>query len=62
MVSHKDREHLNQATQLLREVIARHRGEDLRAVTLLTEAIQDIRVSARYLDAAPRLTQPASAA
>lgn len=51
MVSQQDTEQLNQAAELLRDVIARHRGEDLRAVTVFTEAIQDIRVGMRYLGA-----------
>lgn len=58
MVTQEDQEHLNQATQLLRDVIARHRGQDLRAVTILTEAIHDIRIGARYLGAAPRVIRP----
>lgn len=58
MVSHEDRQHLEQATQLLRDVIARHCGEDLRVITILNDAIQDIRISARYLDAAPQPVRP----
>ena len=49
MVSGQDREQLNQATELLLDVIARHRGGDLRALTVLNGAIQDIRVGTRYL-------------
>lgn len=51
MVSHEDYEQLQQAGELLREVIARHRGEDFRAVTILIEAIHDIHVGTRYLTA-----------
>lgn len=51
MVSPEDHEQLDRATELLRDVLARHRGEDLRVVALFTEAIQDIRVAARYLGA-----------
>lgn len=51
MVSHEDDEQLSRATQLLSEVIARHRGEDLRAISVLGEAIQDIRIGTRYLSA-----------
>lgn len=47
MVSPEDRSQLERAAQLLRDVISRHRGDDLRAITLLTEAIQDIRVPER---------------
>jgi len=57
MVSNEDHEQLDRATQLLQDVIARHRGEDLRAITMLTEAIRDIRVSTRYLSA----TEPPTA-
>lgn len=55
MVSGEDREQLSQAAQLLLDVIERHRGEDLRAVTLLNDAIQDIRVGTRYLAAFGRV-------
>lgn len=51
MVNDQDREQLNRAAELLLDVITRHRGEDLRALTLLNEAIQDIRVGTRYLAA-----------
>lgn len=51
MVSQDDREQLDRAAELLREVIARHRGEDLRAISILTEAIHDIRIGIRYLNA-----------
>lgn len=53
MVSDRDREQLDRAAELLIDVIARHRGEDLRAVGILTEAIQQIRVGTRYLRAFP---------
>lgn len=53
MVSQEDREQLDRATELLLEVIARHRGEDLRVVSIFNEAIQDIRVGTRYLGAIP---------
>lgn len=59
MVSRQDREQLSHAAELLREVIARHRGEDLRALTVLNEAIQDIRVGTRYLDASSAMTKNA---
>lgn len=39
MVSQEDQEQLDRAAELLRDVIARHRGEDLRAVAIFTEAI-----------------------
>lgn len=51
MVSQEDHEQLDRAAELLRDVIARHRGEDLRAITILTEAIHDIRIGVRYLSA-----------
>ncbi|MDV6011796.1 hypothetical protein [Haloechinothrix sp. LS1_15] len=51
MVSEEDRRELAQAAELLRGVIERHRSEDLRAVSILNAAIQEIRVSERYLDA-----------
>lgn len=51
MVSKQDRDQLDHAAEILLDVIARHRGEDLRALTVLNEAIQDIRVGARYLAA-----------
>lgn len=51
MVNDQDREQLNRAAELLLDVITRHRGEDLRALTLLNEAIHDIRVGTRYLAA-----------
>lgn len=52
MVSQEDTEQLSKATELLQEVVARHRGEDLRAVAIFTEAIRDIHVGLRYLSAA----------
>ncbi|WP_034271377.1 hypothetical protein [Haloechinothrix halophila] len=52
MVSQEDREQLERATELLRDVIARHRDEDLRVVTIFNEAIRDIHIGARYLAAA----------
>jgi hypothetical protein len=51
MMSQEDRELLGRAIELVHEVIARHRDEDLRAVSILVEAVQDIRVGTRYLDA-----------
>lgn len=51
MASQEDYELLARATELLQEVITRHRSEDLRAVSVLIEAIRDIRTGARYLDA-----------
>lgn len=60
MVSQEDQEQLERAAELLLDVIARHRGEDLRAVTIFHDAIQDIRIGRRYLAAfvppAPRHT------
>jgi hypothetical protein len=49
MVSEEDHEQLAEATELLNRVIERHRGEDLRVVTLFNAALQDIRVGERYL-------------
>jgi hypothetical protein len=49
MLSQADREQLARATEQLLEVIARHRGEDLRAISILTEAIHSIRTGSRYL-------------
>lgn len=54
MVSQEDQEQLDRAAELLRDVIARHRGEDLRAVAIFTEAIQEIRIGTRYLGALAR--------
>lgn len=51
MVSDEDHEQLSRATELLLGVLERHRHEDLRAVSLLTSAIQEIRVGERYLGA-----------
>lgn len=51
MVSEQDREELAQAAELLTHVIERHRSEDLRAISIFTSALQDIRVGERYLDA-----------
>lgn len=51
MLSQQDQKQLKDATQLLLDVIARHRGEDLRAVAIVNEAIHDIRVATRYLGA-----------
>lgn len=51
MVSEEDTEQLAKATELLQEVVARHRGDDLRAVVIFTEAIRDIHVGLRYLGA-----------
>lgn len=49
MVSEQDREELSRATELLTHVIERHRSEDLRVLSVLNSAIQDIRVGERYL-------------
>lgn len=51
----EDRQQLAQATELLRSVIERHRNEDLRAISIFSSAIQEIRVGQRYLgtDASP---------
>ena len=45
----EDHEKLARATELLLDVIARHRGGDLRAITIFNSAIQAIRVGERYL-------------
>lgn len=50
-VTTQDREELTRAAALLRDVIARHRGEDLRVISILTDAIQGIHVGTRYLGA-----------
>ncbi|WP_089302673.1 hypothetical protein [Haloechinothrix alba] len=50
MVSEEDHRQLEQATELVRGVIERHRSEDLRAISVLNSAIQEIRVGERYLD------------
>lgn len=60
MVSQRDHEELERAAELLLDVIARHRGEDLRALTILSNAVQDIRVGARYLPAFRRMPTPAA--
>lgn len=51
MVSDEDHRQLAQATELLMDVIERHRGDDLRMLSLFNAAIQDIRVGERYLGA-----------
>ncbi|MGH3859742.1 hypothetical protein [Actinokineospora sp.] len=53
MTSQEDHEQLAQATELLTMVMERHRHEDLRALTLFTSAITDIRVGERYLGSVP---------
>ena len=57
MVSKEDREQLARATELLRDVIERHRNEDLRMLSVFNSAIQDIRIGQRYLDAASETAQ-----
>lgn len=52
MVTPEEHAQLAQATELITNVLERHRHEDLRALALLNSAIQDIRVGERYLDAA----------
>lgn len=52
MVSEEDRQQLTRATELLMDVIERHRGEDLRTLSIFNAAIQEIRIGARYLGAA----------
>lgn len=61
MVTVEDRCQLALATEMINNVIERHRGEDLRVLSLLTAALQDIRVGARYLTGTA-LSQPAPAA
>lgn len=51
MVSEKDQQQLARAAELLMDVIERHRGEDLRMLSVLSAAIQDIRIGERYLSA-----------
>jgi len=51
MVTREDQEQLGRAIELVQDVVSRHRDEDLRAVSILIEAVQDIRVGTRYLDA-----------
>lgn len=51
MVSEKDQQQLARATELLMDVIGGHRGEDLRMLSVLSAAIQDIRIGERYLKA-----------
>lgn len=50
-MSEQDREELAHATELLTQVIERHRSEDLRVLSVLNSAIQDIRIGERYLTA-----------
>lgn len=52
MVSEEDHRKLAQAAELLMDVIDRHRGDDLRMLSILNAAIQDIRIGERYLGAA----------
>ncbi|MPY79396.1 MAG: hypothetical protein GEV04_13085 [Actinophytocola sp.] len=58
MVSEEDREELAQAAELLTHVMERHRSEDLRAVSVFTAALQDIRIGQRYLDNESPTTEP----
>ncbi|MGH3449845.1 MAG: hypothetical protein ACRDQW_03785 [Haloechinothrix sp.] len=51
MVSEEDHEQLARATELLLDVIERHRNEDLRVLSIVSSAIQDIRIAERYLGA-----------
>ncbi|TWE23784.1 hypothetical protein [Prauserella muralis] len=51
MVSAEDRDELREASELIVRVIERHRGEDLRALSIFTSALQELRVGARYLAA-----------
>lgn len=51
MVSEQDRQELAHATELLTQVIERHRDEDLRVLSIFNAAIQEIRVGERYLQA-----------
>lgn len=51
MMNQEDTTQLDHAAELLNAVIARHRGEDLRAVAIFTEAIREIRIGTRYLEA-----------
>lgn len=52
MVSEEDHQKLAHATELLMDVIERHRGEDLRMLSIFNSAIQEIRIGERYLGAA----------
>lgn len=49
MVSDEDHQDLDRAAELLRHVIERHRGEDLRVLGIFTSALQGIRTARRYL-------------
>lgn len=51
MVSEEDHRELAQAVELLTHVIERHRSEDLRVLSILNAALQEIRVGERYLAA-----------
>lgn len=53
MASEDDRNLLVRATELLQNVIE-HRGEDLRVLTLLNSAVQDIRTGEKYLRSTER--------
>jgi hypothetical protein len=53
MVSERDHEDLARAAELLRNVIERHRSEDMRVLSIFSSALQDIRVGERYLDSEP---------
>lgn len=49
MMNEQDQRQLNLATELVLDVVARHRGEDLRALMIFSEVVQGIRVATRYL-------------
>lgn len=60
MMSTEDATQLHSAAELLNAVIARHRGEDLRAVAIFTEAIREIRIGTRYVEAFRPQARPAA--
>lgn len=47
----KDHEELAAAAEHITHVIERHRGEDLRILSVFNAAIQDLRIGERYLNA-----------
>ncbi|MFO7191495.1 MULTISPECIES: hypothetical protein [Thermocrispum] len=49
MVTDDDRRELALAAELLTHVIERHRAEDLRVLSALCAALQEIRTGERYL-------------
>jgi hypothetical protein len=51
MVTSEDHELLARAAELISGVMERHRGEDLRALTIFNSVVHDLRVAERYLGA-----------